>query len=170
MKLKKSVKFILASLLLAALLACRNKTDEGAHDAGNEGEEPGVRLAIDAKYDEVRNGVHLILAFDEATSSFTGTLENTTQEVKSSVRVEVHLADGTELGPTLPVDLAPGEKAEVTLPAAGHTVEWWKAHAEISEGGAEHAGEHDRESEHDADGEHKGGAEHKGGSQQRNGK
>ncbi|MFQ5629143.1 MAG: hypothetical protein ACE5I1_10320 [bacterium] len=145
------------------MFACQNKTEENAHDAGNEGEEPGVRLAIDERYNDMRNGVRLILAFDEAFSSFTGTLENTAHETKPSVRVEVHLSDGAELGPTPPVDLAPGEKLQVTLPAAGHVFEWWKAHAETSEGEGEHAGEHEAEGEHDADSEHEGGGEHKGG-------
>lgn len=64
----------------------------------------------------------------------------------------MHLSNGTELGPTERKDLAPGEKADVKLSTEAQDFDWWKAHAEASEGGGEHRGE--REGEHG--GEHGG--------------
>ena len=48
----------------------------------------------------------------------------------SRVRIEVHLSNGNELGPTAPIDLAPGKKVDVGLSAEGQSFDWWKAHAE----------------------------------------
>ena len=44
----------------------------------------------------------LILHYDAASNSFKGTVENTTSGVLDRVRIEVHLSNGTELGPTTP--------------------------------------------------------------------
>ncbi len=44
-------------------------------------------------------------------------LENTTGEAMKNVRVEVHLSNGIELGPTIPKDLAPKEKILIKLTA-----------------------------------------------------
>ena len=76
------------------------------------------------------------------------------------VTVEVHLSNGTELGPTERNDLAPGEKIAVKLSAEGQDFDWWKAHAESGEGGGEHSGEHEGEHGSEREGEH--GGEHSG--------
>ena len=55
MKKSKFLTVMFASILLIAPLACRNTTGDG------EGEEPGVRIAIDETYDAVRRGIRLIL-------------------------------------------------------------------------------------------------------------
>ena len=87
--------------------------ERGEH--ATEGEEAGARIAKDGIHDEVRKGARLILAFDAKSSSFIGTVENVTDKTLSRVRVEVHLSNGKELGPTKPIDLAPGKKVEVKL-------------------------------------------------------
>ena len=104
---------------------------EHAEGGEGEGEEAGPRIPIDGTHDEVRKGSRLILSFDKESSSFLGTVENLTEETLTRVRIEVHLSNGTELGPTEPIDLAPGKKADVKLSAEGQTFEWWKAHAEV---------------------------------------
>ena len=111
---------------------------EGENDG--EGEESGTRLTLDEIYDTVRNGARLILRYDSASNSFVGTVENTTDNILRRVRVEVHLSNGTELGPTTPVDLAPGEVIDVTLSAAGEEFTGWTPHAEVDtgDGGGEH--------------------------------
>jgi hypothetical protein len=101
-----------------------------------EGEEAGQRISIDGIHDEVRKGVRLILSFDNESSSFDGTVENVTEKTISRVRVEVHLSYGNELGPTEPIDLAPGKKVSVKLSTEGQSFSWWKAHAET--GASEH--------------------------------
>ena len=136
---------------------------EGENDG--EGEESGTRLALDEIYDTVRNGARLILRYDSASNTFVGTVENTTENILRRVRVEVHLSNGTELGPTTPVDLAPGEVIDVTVSAAGEEFTGWTPHAEVDTGdGGEH-GEGGEEGEgggeHDEGGEGSGeGGEH----------
>jgi len=106
--------------------------EQGEHE--EEGEETGPRISIDGTHDEVRKGVRLILSFDNESSSFIGTVENVTEKTLSRVRVEVHLSNGNELGPTEPIDLAPGKKVDVKLSAEGQSFNWWKAHAETGAG------------------------------------
>ncbi len=111
-------------------------------------EESTVQLTLDDEYNEIRNGAHLIMSYDAATNSFVGTVENTTSATLTQVRVEVHLSNGVELGPTTPVDLAHGEKTDVSLTATSTNFDMWTAHPEVgpSSGsggeGAEGGGEH----------------------------
>lgn len=81
---------------------------DGDNHHGEEGEESGTELALTESYDKVRNGAQLILAYDAydaESNSFKGTVENTTKKTLERVRVEVHLSNGKELGPTTPADL-----------------------------------------------------------------
>jgi hypothetical protein len=126
-------------------------------------EESGIVLALDETYDQVRNGARLVLAFDAESNSFEGHVENTTDGILKQVRVEVHLSNGVELGPTTPTDLVPGESIELTLKATTSSFDGWTAHPEVGEGeSGEHGdGEHRGEgkSEHDRE----GGGEHEEG-------
>ncbi len=133
---------------------------EGENDG--EGEESGTRLALDEIYDTVRNGARLILRYDSASNTFVGTVENTTENILRRVRVEVHLSNGTELGPTTPVDLAPGEVIDVTVSAAGEEFTGWTPHAEVDTGdGGEHGEGGEGGGEHGEGGEEgEGGGEH----------
>ena len=129
-----------------------------------DGEESGASLALDETYDFVRKGTRLILRYDAENNSFVGTVQNTTGEVLDNVRVEVHLSNGTELGPTTPVDLAPGETTDVSLAATGEPFTGWTPHAEVGEG--EHGGSGDGEHGEGGEGEHggsEGSGEHGGG-------
>jgi hypothetical protein len=131
---------------------------EGEHDRdgaghGEGGEESGVELGLNETYDKVRNGARLILAYDAQSNSFNGTVENTTDTVLKQVRVEVHLSNGKELGPTTPADLGPGQRREVRLTATNKGFDGWTAHPEVGIGELGHGegpGEHEREgrSEH----------------------
>ncbi len=105
----------------------------GEHgEGGEEGEESGEYIDRTQRWDAARRGIRLTLSFDEGESAFAGTVENTTQATICSVRVEVHLSNGTELGPTEPADLEPGESATVLLPSEGAPFERWTAHPEAS--------------------------------------
>ncbi len=106
------------------------------HTHEGEGEESGPQIGLDGTHNEVRKGVRLILSFDSGSSSFVGTVENVSEKTVPKVRVEVHLSNGKELGPTKPVNLAPGKKIKVKLSAVDQTFTWWKAHAEA--GSSEH--------------------------------
>ena len=162
MKTSKFFMVMLMGMLLITSFACKNKPDKSELEGKTEGEESGQRLAIDESYDSVRNGVRLILAYDSASSAFIGTVENVTNETIKSVRVEVHLSNGIELGPTEPIDLAPGSKEDVNLSADGQSFNWWKAHPEAGEGEHKHEhGEGEHKHEHgEGEHQHEHGEEH----------
>ena len=152
------IPIVAGALLIFALSACggsetSDEHDEGAesserteqsgagesgeHDEGSEsgdgGEESGTQYALDEDYDVVRAGARLKLSFDEASNAFTGTVENTTANTLTRVRVEVHLSNGIELGPTTPLDLASGQTVPVRLPASSESFETWSAHPEVGQ-------------------------------------
>ena len=106
---------------------------EGAgHDeGGGEGEEGGVYIGADALWDSVRRGIRLTLAYDRSQNAFHGTAENTTDSKVCAVRVEVHLKGSSELGPTNPRDLDPGENVGIELVTLDQ-FEYWTAHPETS--------------------------------------
>lgn len=112
-------------------------------------EESGAQYGADATYDETVAGARLLLAYDPESNSFGGLVENTTDAVLDQVHVEVYLSNGTELGPTEPVDLAPGEVIEVVLPATDEPFDTFSAHPEV---GIEHEDDaYESEDHEDAD-------------------
>ena len=144
-----------AIILVATISGC-SKKEELSVDDGSE--ESNVEFALDEQYDKVRNGARLILKYDPQSNAFKGAVENTTDETLKQVRVEVHLSNGVELGPTTPGDLAPGEKREILLTATSTNFDRWSAHPEVGEGEHSHGGEggeHGKEGE----GEHGHGEE-----------
>jgi ribosomal protein L19 len=138
---------------------------EGREGGSKEkGEESGTQYSIKQKYDQVRNGARLILSYDKKSNSFKGVVINTTRKTLERVRVEVHLSNGTELGPTKPGDLKPGAKRAITLKATKKPFERWNAHPEVGneEGhssekgeGREGRGEHGGKKSREGRGEHK---------------
>ncbi|MDE2860947.1 MAG: hypothetical protein OYI31_03905 [Chloroflexota bacterium] len=150
------------------------ESGEGGSGGSEEGSSAN-QLAPDETFDMVRSGARLILSYDAASNSFKGTVENTTSQILTRVRIEVHLSNGTELGPTTPVDLAPGQVANVTLMSTQAPFTGWVAHAEVGggegggESGSESGGEHGSGGE--AGGEHGsgGGGEHGSGGEGRGG-
>lgn len=148
-------------LLTAALGACMalGAVVWVAADRGT-GEESGTRLTLTQTYDTVRGGARLILSYDQAAKAFIGTVENTTDATLDRVRVEVHLSNGVELGPTTPQDLAPGAQMAVWLDAAGQNFTGWTPHAEVGggEGGGEHGVGHESAGERSAEGGEESGA------------
>jgi hypothetical protein len=79
-------------------------------------------------------------------------VQNTTSRILSEVRVEIHLSNGVELGPTKRIDLKPDQNIPVELSAANQRFIWWTTHPEHGseeghspgheEGGREGSGEH----------------------------
>ena len=164
MKKRKALTAVLAAVLTAAMMAgCTamagggERPDErpgqeggGEHGPGGEngsesGEEGGTRLAPGETFVQVRKGVRLIMKYDAGQEAFVGVVKNTTSATLPQVRVEVHLSNGTELGPTTPQDLAAGKSRPVRLVAAGESFTGWTPHAEVgpqSGSGGEGGGEH----------------------------
>ena len=134
-------------------------------ESGGEGSESGSeegsganQLAPDETFDMVRGGARLILSYDAASNSFKGTVENTTNNVLNRVRIEVHLSNGTELGPTTPVDLPPGEVLAIDLPSTQASLTGWVAHAEVGGGEGGQSGGESGGGEHGSGGERRGGS------------
>lgn len=113
---------------------------EGEGEGEGGGEESATQYGLDETFDMVRAGARLVLRYAAATQTFTGTVENTTGATLQQVRVEVHLSNGVELGPTTPQDLAPGQTIPVTLSATGQVFDGWTPHAEVGPQGAEQGG------------------------------
>ncbi len=115
------------------------ESESGEHDGGSESgdgaEESGTQYTLSETFDHVRAGARLVLSYDSAGNAFTGKVENTTSDKLDLVRVEVHLSNGIELGPTTPVDLAPGQTVEVTLQASSQPFVSWSAHPEVGGNG-----------------------------------
>lgn len=114
--------------------------EHGGGESGGGEEGSAAMLASDATFDQTRNGARLTMGYDTASNAFTGTVANATDSTLTRVRIEVHLDNGTELGPTTPVDLAPGEVMAVNMPSTQAPFTGWVPHAEVGSG--ESGGEH----------------------------
>ena len=140
---------------------------EGSSERVSGGEEGSGANAMppDETFDEVRSGARLILSYDVPGNSFKGTVENTTNGILERVRIEVHLSNGVELGPTTPTDMVPGEVMAINLPATAASFTGWTAHAEVGAGGeGSESGE-----EHTDGGGRESGGEHGSGDERRRG-
>ncbi len=125
------------------------ETQDNVQARESGGEESGNLLTLDETYDTVRKDARLIMGYHAPDNTVVGAVENTTGGTLSQVRVDVHLSNGVELGPTAPVDLLPGQAVEVSLQATTGTFDGWTPHAEVG------AGEHGAESaESVSEGEH----------------
>ena len=145
--------------------AIRARGEGGEHGGGEEG---GAYMPKMTRQNELfGNGARLILQFNPRTQVFAGSVTNTTSQTLSQVRVEVHLDNGTELGPTKRIDVAPGQTVPVELGAFGNDFNSWISHPEAGveaghgtggEEGGEGRGEHGgREGRGESRGEHGGG-------------
>ena len=108
-----------------------NGEHSGGESDSESREESGTQLGLGDTYDAVRGGARLIIAYDRGRNAFVGTVRNVTNSDLERVRVEVHLSNGIELGPTTPVDLAPGQVVDVVLEASEQPFESWSAHPEV---------------------------------------
>lgn len=149
MNYHQRVLFTIIAILAAVMSACAN--DDGG--ATTSEEESGAELGLDESYDAVRNGAWLILTYDLQGNSFNGSVENTTDNTLRQVRVEVHLSNGVELGPTTPTDLNPGESMDVSLAATNKDFDGWTAHPEVGESRDSENGHGEGDNEHGEEGE-----------------
>ena len=136
--IKHLAGFTILVTAVLVVVGCSNNNVADVLSTGGD-EESNVQLGLNEVYDQVRAGARLILAYDAQSNSFKGTVENTTNQTLTRVRVEVHLSNGVELGPTTPVDLRPGSKIRVELKASGGNFDKWTAHPEVGSGGEEEA-------------------------------
>ena len=134
----------IATLLIATLLltfGCGGSPTEpsgeqhGPEGGGGEAGESGTQYAKTDTARETRSGVDLVMQY-ESDGWFRGTVTNTTAATVAAVRVEIHLDNGVELGPTPREDLAAGAVRDVELDASGQSFDRWSVHVEIGSGGA----------------------------------
>ena len=135
--------------------AQEGRGEHGGREGGEGGEEGGAHLAKMWRLDEVfANGARLVLQFNPNTQVFAGSVTNTTATTLSQVRVEIHLDNGTELGPTKRIDVRPGQTVPVELGTFGEEFSSWVSHPEAGverghgtgseEGGESHGGREGR--------------------------
>lgn len=151
LNLLAAIQIVTIALAMGIATCWVNANGESTGESiDSEGEESGTQYQIDETFDETRNGARLVLKYDSKVQNFTGHVENTTKAKLTNVRVEVHLSNGTELGPTKPQDLEPNQKISVTLSATDQKFKTWGAHPEVGkQGSGEHGGS-------EGDGEHRG--------------
>ena len=106
----------------------------GPEGTGGESGESGTRYGPADEARELRGGVELVMRFEQGTERFAGTVRNTTSQTVRDVRVEIHLSNGVELGPTPRVDLGGGETRPVELDAGSQAFDWWTVHVELGSG------------------------------------
>jgi len=145
----RRILFTIVAILATGLSACAS--DGGTITTSEE--DSGTELALDERYDAVRNGARLVLNYDAQSNSFNGFVENTTDNTLKQVRVEVHLSNGVELGPTTPTDLNPGGSIDVSLTATNKDFDGWTAHPETGESGGGEHGHGEGDNEHGEEGE-----------------
>lgn len=147
--MKLTTHAILVLALPMFLWGCTNKPNAGTGsdpvpvDASRieHPQDEHRQLTIHQEYNEVSKGIHLVLSFDVEESVFIGTLENVSEQLLDRVRVEIHLSNGVDLGPTTLVNLKPREKREINLSAGENSFRSWSIHAEAG------SGEHSQKSE-----------------------
>ena len=128
----------LAALSLLLLAGCGSNPEageyaasEGAETSEGSGEASATQYGLEDTFDEVRAGARLRLSYAAATRTFVGTVTSTTGGLLERVRVEVHLSNGVELGPTPAVHLAASAIETIHLSAGDAPFETWTAHAEV---------------------------------------
>ena len=112
----------LVATIATTLSACNTLTEEG---------ESGTRWNRSETATETRSGVTLVLSYNATAQRFNGTVTNTTNSTVNDVRVEIHLSNGMELGPTPRTNLNAQEAKPVTLDAQGQSFDWYTVHVEF---------------------------------------
>lgn len=118
------MKMIITLLAVAVLAGC-SSTEPG---------EGGRRWDKDETATVTRSGVKLVIRYHSSKEEFRGTMTNTTNSSVSDARVEIHLSNGRDLGPTPRTALAGGESKDVALDAAGQQFSWFSVHIELGGG------------------------------------
>ena len=136
---------------------------EGTMSQDSAGEESATQYCLTDTYDETRSGARLVLNYDAISNEFKGTVENTLDKVLPQVRVEIHLSNGVEIGPTPPIDMEPGENAVIVLRASSQPFQTWGAHPEVGGPGGESDGSEHGSMEGSEDGSESGSSEHGSG-------
>ena len=125
-------------LTLASLGCSNGSTPDNGQNSGRfgyaaigEGPHPPPDLGLLDTQGLYEAGAEGTLSYDFATHAFTGKVENPTRVTLRQVRVVVYLSNGTQLGPTVSVTLAPGQAVDISIPARGQPFTHWSAYLEV---------------------------------------
>ena len=116
----------------------RDEGSEGggeSSEGGGEGDESSPPIPLTESFSGVFGNQQFAFAFDASTGAFRGTVENPTSHAVCESRTEIHLGVGPEvieLGPTMPVDLSPGEVIKIVMSADGYALDTYSLHPESS--------------------------------------
>ena len=107
------------------------------HDGsgGESGEETSPSVPVGQPVSGTFNNLDYSVAYDQATNSFMATVTNNTSQTVCASRLEIHMgAQGqvVELGPTIRIDLQPGESIDVVLSADPVVPDTYTIHPESS--------------------------------------
>ena len=122
-------RILTMAVVMAATLAAA-----GCGNSSTEPGESGTQYQLSDTARESRAGVDLVLRYDQPNETFTGTLTNTTGAAVADVRIEIHLSNGVELGPTPRIVIGAGETNPVELDARGQSFTAFSVHIEIGPG------------------------------------
>ncbi|MDE2983004.1 MAG: hypothetical protein OXU74_17575 [Gemmatimonadota bacterium] len=130
-ELVKQARADLREARVSAGLGARPAQPQVSRRESREGNEGGDYISKMTRQNRLfDNGARLVLQFNPATQVFAGSVTNTTGSTLSQVRVEIHLDNGTELGPAKRIDLRPGQTIPVELGAFGNAFSSWVSHPE----------------------------------------
>ena len=87
-----TLTLFLVVILMAVTIGCERTNRQIIPVGPADDEESTVQLDLTDIYDNIRNGAHLIMAYDPASNAFKGTVTNTTAAILPLVRVEIHLS------------------------------------------------------------------------------
>lgn len=114
--------FTLSSIITLLIISCVDQPPAPVS---------GYRLAKNESINEMQsNAIRTIMSYNSKSNAFEGTLKNVTTKIIIKARIEVHLSNGTELGPTTPTDLDPAQIINVSLSAVGENFTRWTPLAE----------------------------------------
>ena len=115
------------------LIGCGSDSEPGVYRYAplGEGSEPPPDLTPFDTLRLLRDGAQMTLSYDLLANAFTGTVENTTAATLRSVTVEIHLSNGTTLGPTVPIDLASSQVVDISIAAGVRPFTLWSASLQV---------------------------------------
>ncbi|MEX2610927.1 MAG: hypothetical protein WEA24_13340 [Gemmatimonadota bacterium] len=100
-----------------------------------EGNAPGTFIPVTDTWDSVRDGLHVVLSYDEGLDAFKGMITNNTSGTLCRAQVSVQLENGPDLGPSAPVDLNAGAARPVEIRVDGEPVEFFAANSMVQDCG-----------------------------------
>lgn len=105
----------------------------GSEIGAESGDEASPPIPINQPFSGTFGNQNFSFAYDALDGAFRGTVENPTAAFICESRTEIHLGSGgqvVELGPTIPVNLAPGSTQKVVMSAGGYVLDMYILHPE----------------------------------------